>query len=64
MDPGITGPWGFDWAWGVPLIVLTVVFHAFGLGEIDKYAHLNERGVEAQQIFATGSREPFHGRRS
>jgi hypothetical protein len=26
--------WGMDWAWGLPLIVLTVIFHAYGLGFI------------------------------
>jgi hypothetical protein len=26
--------WSTDWAWGLPLIVLTVVFHAYGLGLI------------------------------
>jgi hypothetical protein len=37
MDPGIlTNNWGLDWAWGLPLIVLTVVFHAFGLGRINR----------------------------
>jgi hypothetical protein len=30
--------WGADWAWGLPLIVLTVVFHAYGLGIINKTA--------------------------
>jgi hypothetical protein len=24
-------PWHADWAWGVPLILLTVMFHVFGL---------------------------------
>jgi hypothetical protein len=27
-------PWHADWAWGVPLIVVTVIFHVFGLGFI------------------------------
>jgi len=26
--------WSLDWAWGLPLIVLTVVLHAYGLGLI------------------------------
>jgi branched-subunit amino acid ABC-type transport system permease component len=26
--------WSADWAWGLPLIVLTVVIHVFGLGLI------------------------------
>ncbi len=29
-------PWHADWAWGVPLIVLTVIFHVFGLGLIQQ----------------------------
>jgi hypothetical protein len=36
MDPGTVINWGMDWAWGLPFIVLTVVFHAFGLGLINK----------------------------
>ena len=30
--------WTADWAWGVPLIVLTVVFHVLGLGLIAQRA--------------------------
>jgi hypothetical protein len=33
--PGI---WGADWAWGLPLIVVTVVIHAMGLGFISRSA--------------------------
>jgi len=37
MDPGIlTNNWSLDWAWGLPLIALTVVIHASGLGLINK----------------------------
>ena len=28
-------PWGANWAWGLPLILLTVVIHVFGLGIIN-----------------------------
>jgi hypothetical protein len=28
------GVWSGDWAWGLPLIVLTLVIHVFGLGLI------------------------------
>jgi len=28
--------WGADWAWGLPLIVLTVVIHVIGLGLINQ----------------------------
>jgi hypothetical protein len=31
--------WRGDWVWGVPLIVLTVVFHVTGLGLIDRWVH-------------------------
>lgn len=41
MNPGTVAAWGADWAWGLPLIVLTVVFHAGGLGLISK--DLNSR---------------------
>ena len=34
-------PWIADWAWSLPLILLTVVIHVFGLGLI------NERVVRA-----------------
>ena len=30
----ITSTWSADWAWGLPLIVLTVVIHVLGLGLI------------------------------
>jgi len=28
--------WGLDWAWGLPLIVLTVLIHAYGIGFINR----------------------------
>ncbi len=31
MNPGNVAPWSADWAWGLPLIVLTVVLHAYSL---------------------------------
>ena len=34
MNPGDTRAWGADWAWGIPLILLTVVFHAYCLSRI------------------------------
>lgn len=30
--------WGGDWAWGLPLIVLTVLLHVVGLGLINQQA--------------------------
>jgi len=39
--------WISDWLWGLPLIVLTVVFHAFGLLLMnEKVEHLNKTVVE------------------
>ena len=34
IDP--EAPWHADWAWGIPLIVLTVILHVFGLGLIQQ----------------------------
>lgn len=34
MIPGDAPAWGVDWAWGLPLILLTVVFHAYCLSRI------------------------------
>src|SRR5215469_9612140 len=36
MHLGTFNTWAMDWAWGVPLIVLTVILHASGLGLINK----------------------------
>jgi hypothetical protein len=33
-------PWGADWIWGCPLIVLTVIIHVLGLGFISQKAIL------------------------
>ena len=48
MNSGIAPGWGMDWAWGVPLIVLIVVFHAccLGLLNIEVSSKLSDtRGV-------------------
>ena len=36
MDSRIVPDWGADWAWGILLILLIVVFHARGLGLIER----------------------------
>jgi hypothetical protein len=36
MDPGISNNWAFDWLWGLPLIVLSVIIHAHVLSLLDK----------------------------
>ena len=35
VDPPL---WGMKWAWGLPLIVLTVVIHVLGLGLLRRQA--------------------------
>lgn len=44
MDPRDLPAWGADWAWGLPLIVLTVVFHAYALGLINQDVNSRLRG--------------------
>jgi MFS superfamily sulfate permease-like transporter len=34
----VPGSWSADWAWGLPLIVLTVVIHVLGLGLVAQRA--------------------------
>jgi hypothetical protein len=34
----IPAVWHADWAWGLPLIVLTVIIHVFGLGFVNQKA--------------------------
>lgn len=46
VEPGV---WRDDWAWGLPLIVLTVVIHVLGLGLIN---------LRTVRIFAGTSRHP------
>ncbi len=36
--------WSADWAWGLPLIVLTVIFHVAGLGMISQRIVRGEAG--------------------
>jgi hypothetical protein len=40
MDSGGLPGWGVNWVWGLPLIVLTVVFHSSGLGLLNKKVSL------------------------
>jgi hypothetical protein len=52
----VVGPllWRADWAWGVPIIILTVVIHVFSLGLI------NQRGVRRLRSM-TARRYPMLG---
>ena len=46
MDHRVMPAWTADWAWGLPIIVLTVVLHAYGLGILNREvaARLRSRG--------------------
>jgi hypothetical protein len=41
--------WNGNWAWSLPLIVITVIFHVIGLVSI------NERVIRAKRFFKRGS---------
>jgi hypothetical protein len=49
MHPSDLPGWGADWAWGLPLIVLIVVFHAYGLGLINREVNSRLRGRQRSQ---------------
>ena len=49
MNPGIISSWSADWAWGLPLIVLTVVTHVFGLGLISQRAVRVSSGIDERR---------------
>jgi hypothetical protein len=36
LDLGMSNSWAFDWLWSLPLIVLSVVIHAYVLGLLNK----------------------------
>jgi hypothetical protein len=48
MDSRIVPAWGADWAWGLLLILLIVIFHARGLGLIGK--EINSRRSDEGRI--------------
>jgi hypothetical protein len=60
MNPENVISWGADWAWGLPIIVLTVIIHAFGLGLINKRVESmlsgsgRARQLSAVSIFVMG----------
>jgi len=45
VEPG----WSADWAWGLPLIVLTVIFHVTGLGAISQKIVHGEAGRKIER---------------
>ncbi len=43
-------PWSPDWAWSMPLIVITVVVHAYGLGLLNHRASFILRGNRKSRL--------------
>jgi hypothetical protein len=55
MVPGTVINWGMDWVWGLPLIILTVVIHAYGLALINKRINLTLTGTPRLHSLSFGS---------
>ena len=36
MTSFVLAPWRSDWLWSIPLIIVTVVFHSYGLGLLSR----------------------------
>ena len=54
MKPGDFPAWGVDWAWGVPIIIVTVIFHAYFLGLVNRDITLRlKRTVESRFTFVS-----------
>ena len=47
-------PWGADWVWGLPLIVLTVMFHVVGLRFIKRRVDRRIQDVGKHQTLSLG----------
>jgi hypothetical protein len=53
-------PWRSDWLWSIPLIVVTIVFHSYGLGMLSRgllillKADRNKRPTHALSVFVVG----------
>jgi hypothetical protein len=54
MNTETISPWGLDWAWGVPLIVLTVLFHVIALNFIKRRADRRISYLRRHQSAAVG----------
>jgi hypothetical protein len=57
MDTGIVAAWGANWAWGILLILLIVIFHARGLGLISK--EINSSRTDTGRLRHFGSSPTF-----
>jgi hypothetical protein len=53
--------WGFDYAWGLPIIVLTVIIHVYGLGLINNVFASALTAVARLRDLAIASTLPIGG---
>jgi hypothetical protein len=54
MKPGDFPAWGVDWAWGMPIIIVTVIFHAYFLGLVNRDITLRlKQTVESRFTFVS-----------
>ena len=54
IEPNDLGVWGLDWACGLPLIIITVVIHAYGLSLIHKDISATLRRASNSAAFVVG----------
>jgi hypothetical protein len=47
----VPAPWAADWMWGVPILVLTVLIHSFGLFAIRSAIHFMLVGIDERRHF-------------
>jgi len=54
MKPDDFPAWGVDWAWGMPIIILTVIFHAYVLGLVNRDVTFRlKKSVESRYTFVS-----------
>ncbi len=60
MSPVVLAPWKSVWLWSIPLIVVTIVFHSFALGQLSRGLHIllkedrKKRLTHALSVFVVG----------
>ena len=54
MKPDEIFAWGLDWAWSVPIIIATIIFHAYVLGLVNRNVALRlKQTVEPRFTFVS-----------
>jgi hypothetical protein len=54
MNAENMAPWGSDWAWGLPLIAFTVMFHVLCLNFLKQRTDFGVRFIWKHQILSVG----------